>query len=205
MDLKVDKALTAEEKLLRVIKKSPKQDSKVDISPTTRKSSLSSKGGSRDPLSLLQKVLFIVFLAMISFIGYRYLTEPMDSVVEDDSIKTPSPKDAKAVSTIESPKPFEDYEQQLKDRNLFLFPWEKPVSKEKTEDATAVPIVSLSSQMQIKGILLDQDPKVVLQDLIKDETVILSIGESLNGAAVKEIHEDKVIFTYNNQTVELLP
>jgi type II secretory pathway component PulC len=207
MDLKIDKGLTAEEKLLRVIKKPTKSESIA--APTTNHHGpirFSRKPfNSRDPIHILQRFFIVIFVCIVGFIFYRYFTEPINILVEEDPIHSvKNSKETNNVVSSETKKSFDEYAQELSGRDIFVFPWEQPVSEQPQSDNNA-PVISLSSQMQIKGILLDKDPKVVIHEQASDETVILSVGESINGAVVKDIKEDKVTFSYNNQQVELTP
>ena len=53
--------------------------------------------------------------------------------------------------------------------------------------------------------MLDQDPKAILEDIKSQQTFFVSEGEEVMGATLKQIQEDKLIFIYNGQRVELVP
>ena len=57
--------------------------------------------------------------------------------------------------------------------------------------------------LKLVGILLDGEPKAVIEDLKKNETLFLSPGQSLGNAVLQEIQEGKVVFVYQGQRVEL--
>ena len=98
-------------------------------------------------------------------------------------------------------EPFSFYEEKFKERDIFLSPWEK-VSGAAAGAETQEP---LFQSLKVIGIFLDQDPKAVVENLKNQQVYFLSPGEDLEGAKVKEIREDKVIFIYNNTIVEMGP
>ena len=55
------------------------------------------------------------------------------------------------------------------------------------------------------GIILDSDPKVIIEDIKSKESFIISKGEEIGGAILSEVYEDKAIFLSGNETVELAP
>ncbi len=120
---------------------------------------------------------------------------------EKVDVKIPTENSRPVVTS--SGKDFSFYEQNLQNRDVFKLPWEEPAKEQGSSSVAQVS--SLSDQIKIKGILLDQDPKVVLEDVATHQTSILSVGENINGAVLKAIQADKVIFNYNNQDVELIP
>jgi len=51
--------------------------------------------------------------------------------------------------------------------------------------------------------MLDKDPKAIIEDKKINQTLFLSVGDKINGAAVLEIQENKVILDFDGQKIEL--
>ena len=101
-----------------------------------------------------------------------------------------------------NPKPFVLYAQRIQGRDIF-----KPLRETLKPDRKALEkaLPALHKRVKLIGILLDQDSKAIVLDLKENQTHFLSKGESIGMAFLEDIQEDKVIFMYNNQRVEMAP
>jgi hypothetical protein len=57
--------------------------------------------------------------------------------------------------------------------------------------------------LKLVGVVLDGSPVVIIEDLKSKETLFMRKGDSVYGAVVDDIQEGKVIFSYQEQWVEL--
>lgn len=108
---------------------------------------------------------------------------------------------AKKVS-LPKAKPFHFYEQRFQKRDIFELPGMKVKSKSNILDNIGA---DLSKRIKIVGIVIDQDSKVIIEDIKTGKTFFMSEGESVGSAVIEKIQDDKVIFKYNNKEVELSP
>ena len=99
-------------------------------------------------------------------------------------------------------RPFEFYRQTIGSRDIFQAPWEKPLP---VATGTSSSAAELAKQLKLVGILLDKDPKAIVEDLTTQQTFFLSPGERIGNAVVEEIREDKVILDFAQEKVELVP
>ena len=63
--------------------------------------------------------------------------------------------------------------------------------------------MDLSKTLRLVGIVLDAQPKAIIERIAQKETVFLSKGETVEGAVLEDILEDKVILSYQDEKVEL--
>ena len=64
----------------------------------------------------------------------------------------------------------------------------------------------LSTFMRLAGIIMQQDDsQVIIEDLRQGETFFVSKGQDILGARLVDVFEDKAVFIYNNERVELTP
>lgn len=207
--------ITSEEKLLRLIRKKDKA-----AAPGKR---------PKDSLALWNRILVILIIGIWAVILARYSSEekhrPMkplpvfvdssdsagkdtpDSTRQSPAWRSP-PKARLAVGGLTAPlgvvetKPFEFYAGKIEGRDVFEAPWEKPASD---SQAPADPALDLSKRLKVVGILLDEDPKAIIEDLETKQTFFLSPKERMGDIVVDEIREDKVIVIFNEEKVELTP
>lgn len=59
------------------------------------------------------------------------------------------------------------------------------------------------SSIRVVGITFDQDYEVLIEDLDKKETVLLTKGKTINGATLVEISEKKLVFELDHNRIEL--
>ena len=86
-------------------------------------------------------------------------------------------------------------------RDIFQAPWEKPAAAAPAGSAA----VELAKTLKVVGILLDAEPKAIIEDMVMKQTFFVSPGESIGNAVVSEIRQDKVILIFGQEKVELVP
>lgn len=59
------------------------------------------------------------------------------------------------------------------------------------------------SSIRVVGITFDQDYEVLIEDLEKKETVLLTKGKTIAGATLVEISEKKLVFELDHNRIEL--
>lgn len=98
------------------------------------------------------------------------------------------------------------YEQILMQRNLFEGIWQRVQASTAVFQAVGTtPPVALTHKIRLLGIVLDQRPQVIVEELANQQTVFLSPGDVVAEARLEEIHATEVIFMYNDKQVILEP
>ena len=199
--------LTSEEKLLRLIRQKDKGSTSFPNNPKKdERVKSTSKGFSLpaiDFLILTNRLLIIVCLGIFAYLLTKYFfveKKPMPttlSSIEKTKEDNVSPKVIKP-----DVKPLAIYQQTVSARDIFELPWEKETVTESADPSTSQ---DLSQQIKVVGIMLDRDPKAIIEEISSAQTFFMSKGEHVGNAVVEDIQEDKVIFIYNNKKVELAP
>ena len=198
--------MTSEEKLLKLIRqknplwpRDPRKGGAKGKLPSQGKHAADQKGF--DALLFFNKFLILLCLAVVGYLGFKYSYLFQDKTAHQGR-KAKVPVEKKEAERMDWPetKPFDYFQSKLGQRNLFFNPWEKQsqpnqLVQEGSDDWT--------KQLRLVGIVLDADPKAIIEDINSNQTLFLSKGDSVNNAVLKEILEDKVILMYNNQEVEL--
>ena len=212
MELMKEDSLTSEEKLLRLIRKKDKssetsslpfQGNHATISPDLP-GPAQTTGKPIDPLALAIRILVVMAGFILIFVVAKYgKTKPpaeqpafLGSAVAD---KVPAPEVSRPSFDIH---PFDAYKKTMEGRDIFQSPWEKPVAAVSASNASAAELVK---QLKLVGILLDKDPKAIVEDLGTRQTFFVSPGEKIGSAIVSEVREDKVILIFGQEKVELVP
>lgn len=105
----------------------------------------------------------------------------------------------------DSPASFEDYSRIFSQREIFVMPYakESPGSK-------ASPIESPIEQkaqlvdFRLRGIVLDQHPQAIVEDLANKQTLFLSPGDMVGQGTLKEVREDRIIVVIHDSSLEML-
>lgn len=163
---------------------------------------LTKKGGV-SVLDTGNQILIIVIAVLLGYVAIKFFS-PQQTI--------PEPVSAQAVTEQEIPatdianmqvKSFEAYEEGITARNLF-----EPL---RSDDLKLDPRVmrkalpALHKRIKLIGILIDSDSKAIVEDLKEKQTHFLSKGESLGSAVLEDIQEDKVLFRYANEIIEMTP
>ena len=223
-------SLTSEEKLLRLIRKKDKSseapplalpedhpalspDDLPDAANGEPRPGREAQGSEKrmDVLALSIRVLAVTACVILILVLNKYALlrtkppvalEPFFQTQIADDISSPSGKGEESpVPAIET-RPFESYKQTMEGRDVFQAPWEKPVQ---TVPASGASAAELSKQLKLVGILMDKDPKAIVEDLGTQQTFFVSPGERIGNAVVGEIRQDKVILIFGQEKVELVP
>lgn len=206
-----EEPLTSEEKLLRLIRKKSKsveadrmpfQERHPTVSPDMPEPAQKAEK-PMDPLALSIRALaiaagVILIIVLVKYSRMKPLAEQTASAipVAEDIVPAESP-----VQAFDVP-PFDFYKQSMDGRDIFQAPWERPVSAAIVSGASAA---ELTRQLKLVGILLDKDPKAIVENLGTQQTFFVSPGESIGNAVVSEIQQDKVILIFGQEKVELVP
>lgn len=204
--------LTSEEKLLRLIRQKNHQGASAvspQASDTAAVSMTAQTPPSKkavDPLKFVTRVLAGLSAGLAVFILVKYGTaKPQEikiaSVVPEAAEPLPAAAAGEEASDL-TVRPFAPYQQAMEGRDIFQAPWEKPL---KEMPAAGDAAAEWSKQLKLVGILLDEEPKAIVEDLRTQQTFFLSPGEQIGNAVVEEIREDKVILRFAQEKVELVP
>lgn len=212
-------SLTSEEKLLRLIRKKDKSSEALSLALPEMSPGISpglpdeAQGPEKrmDVLALSIRVLAVTACVILIFILNKYALlrtkppaalEPSFQTQIAEDISSPSGKwEEMPVPAIEA-RSFESYKQTMEGRDVFQAPWERPVQE---VAASNIPAAELAKQLKLVGILLDKDPKAIVEDLGTQQTFFVSPGERIGNAVVGEIRQDKVILIFGQEKVELVP
>ena len=207
-----ERDVTSEERLLKLIRKKNPGSGSVALeephgeTPSTAVFGAEELKKVRLPVGFLKIINLVLLVLCIGLLGsfiYRYLQLKNAVLVSTAALSVKTKEDSVLLeASAKTIKPFEVYAKDIDSRDLFLSPWEK----ENPGDSAATGLgIDLGKDLKLVGIVLDKDPKAIIEDLRSNQTIFLSKGERIGEAVVSEIREDKVILIYNEEKVELKP
>lgn len=220
------KDITSEEKLLHLIRK------KMDTGGSDVKGAAASsiaarrsfvvdrrKGGERrkprwevvDFLNGAFRVFVGVAVVLSGYIGYNFfifkdrdVVEPLEAAQENGTGGVTDDL------TLSEGEPFSAYAEIFQERDIF-----GGVSMKGRPQVTAGPSETVPSAVDVAqefkqnfklvGIVLDQDPKAVIEDLKNQQTLFLSRGEKIGEGELTDIQAGKIVLQIRGQTIELTP
>ena len=111
-------------------------------------------------------------------------------------------------SFLSAAQPFNYYSGQLEKRDIFLIhalpaPPVENIVKPEVPVANAPNAMDLIKNLTLVGIVLDQNPTVIIEDQQSKETLFLHVGDKVNEAVIEEVQKSKVILNFHGQRVEL--
>lgn len=160
-----------------------------------------------DPIRILNKSTFILVLISLIFIIYNSLK--VFSIRSENSSFIPSEErdegEGLTFEKIVIPEPlsFNEYTQSIAFKDIFKSVYVRDQKVEEDQQSKSAPAVDLIKDYRLVGILLSQKPQVVIEDLKNKETLFLNKGDRISGAVLDKVEEGKVIFIYNNQSIEM--
>jgi type II secretory pathway component PulC len=199
MEMTMDKQLSSEEKLLSIIRKKGPDDA------VKAKNKKAADGRTKTPgrplsLPLLNRFLVFAVIGGLALLGIKYFKQKdavnLESIV-NEKVKSKIADDRAAKADIQ---PFEFYSAEVLKKDLFQLPWEQNTDN---IDVTQTSSSAVLQSLLLTGIVLDKDPKAVIEDPKSGQTYFLSVGDEINGAKVQKIEPDRVLFEYGGETIEL--
>lgn len=106
--------------------------------------------------------------------------------------------------TLLSIKDFSLYAETIKSRDIFKLPYGTKEANGASVGSTDSLSNEVAGNFKVVGIILDEEPQAIIEDLQNKDTLFLSIGQKVGTAVLEDVQEGKVIFQYNGQRLELV-
>lgn len=144
--------------------------------------------------ALLSACLLIYIVIRVFSIKKDFLTLNQENMATLNSLSTEK--------ILPSSAPFTQYSSVVQGRNLFQLPKEKKVAISK--ETTPVISQTLTKNFKIMGIMISQNPRVVIQNLTTHNTSVLSIGDKIEDSILFDIKKDRIILENQGQHLEIM-
>ena len=104
-----------------------------------------------------------------------------------------------------TPKPFGYYAERFNKKNIFQVPIPSPPPNSQSSQAEnqGVGDQPLIKNLNLVGIVIDQKPIAIIEDLQTQETLFLSAGDHIREAVIEEIKKNTVVLKYKGEHIEL--
>ncbi len=146
-------------------------------------------------LALVSVLLFIYILARFFAINKEMATLNPNSMTTTASIDSKN-------KILPSFPPFTQYAQAVEGQNFFQTP--KIVVAEATPEVPKEPTPQdLTKNIKVLGIMLSQKPQAVVLNQTTNQTLILSLGDTINNLRLSEIQKDQIIFDHDGQLLKV--
>ena len=151
------------------------------------------------------KALFLISVLLAGYIVYTYIS--LQPVLETG---VPEDRSGQEERVLKIEKPDTEFHMEgiaevLNTRDIFAMPYNRDLAKGEKDEG--IDVVGTPSQemlfYRVIGVMIDQKPVAILEDSRTSETVVLSEGASLEGAVVKDVQADRVLFKKNGKTWEI--
>lgn len=95
------------------------------------------------------------------------------------------------------------YIEKVNERDIFTMLSKKKTGPEAVKEVTQEEIAALSETLKLVGISWSNNPDAIIEDTKAARTFFLKKGQTISGAKIKEIFQDRVIMLYGDQEFEL--
>lgn len=162
-------------------------------------------------LKLFNRLFIVAVVWLAAYLAFRYMQQPPLPRIDvaDAPFQAQGPG-AVNRTVFDDQAGFFDFYNRIAGRDIFESPWEKPQPiQPDVEPAPAPPKIALpplESLIRIAGIVVDQEnSQAIVEDLRGGEVKFMREGQEVHGARLAEIREDRVVFIYDEERVELKP
>ena len=214
----MDKDLSPEEKLLRLIKKrkpkkpeeEPAKSEEVESRTAEEPKEKIEDAGYMPQLPkglpkfkdivIINKILFGLFVITVIYflLDYFFLTPAGITPVSTEELKIKESVQAEPIR-----HPYSYYEGQIRGRDLF-----KPLLKEQplVKEAVEAELEDIIGNLSLLGVISGESPQAIIEDKKKRKTYFLNRGDRLGGIELKEILEleGKVTLIYRGKEFDLV-
>lgn len=101
---------------------------------------------------------------------------------------------------------FEEYEKVFSVRDIFQSTVDfanNPAAEQNSGGSSAQGF--LTEHYKIVGIIIDQKPQVIFENIVTKDTAFFGVGDKIENAVVKEILPGKVVLVIGNDSVIMSP
>ncbi len=155
--------------------------------------------------SVLNKSLIFLVGILFFYSGYRavFILKSTD----DASLRTKSVfeevSSVREIALVE-PKPYRYYARQFEKKDIFKLSPIVPAQEKGPETTKSLPDErEFMENLKLTGIVLDNNPEAIIENLKTKETLFLHKGDRVHGAVVEDIRDGKVILRYHNKMLKL--
>lgn len=183
-----------EERLLNLIK-SGKREESIQIANKKKKSSNEEQKKTKISFLILINYFFIISAIMLfSYFAYELSIAKRDFPGDLVQIQ-PRARSKQDEGFIQSHKPFSDYEIQFSRRDLFEQPQDS-IAEDPGE-------INFIKHLRLVGIVLGETSEAIVEDTQAKTTLFLREGDRVGEIEVIHIQQGKIIFSYQQETLEL--
>lgn len=215
----MEKYSSPEERLLKLIRNKDKNANLPKVAkslPSSQKAALKTSAKEAKLLFLIKRLtqkifslnnINIVLVSVVVFcLGYIifefiFLKEKnkLGQLTNTVSIglKTEEKK-----SDLPQPVSFDYYAEKLNKRDIFKPVFDQGSGETASEKSN---LQETAANLRLAGIIVDKQPQAIIEDIKLKKTYFLYKGDYLGEIKVEDILESKVILSYNDEKLELVP
>ncbi|MBF0479721.1 MAG: hypothetical protein HQL26_09590 [Candidatus Omnitrophica bacterium] len=198
----MNKNLAAEEKLLNLIRK------KKTVSASGQKSKTQEGRSTEKPGFIplfwiwINRVLLMISIILLVVICIKFYIEKKAALSVSDI--------SSQMATLDEKTDFESEINQTTNENFVGVTQRRDIFsatfEQKKEEAVAPVQVppAFSERYKLVGIMLDNNPTAILENLQNHKTFFVKKGQNVDGAILEDIKENRVIFRDRDKAVELV-
>jgi|GEM_PF-3327585 len=153
-------------------------------------------------LKSLEYSLWIVIVISLTYVGHFYFTQmkSLDVHIPTQKRVLPLEKIAPLDISTSSLKPYNFYEKQINNRDIFS----NSLSQNSASTSEPqVPLGQLPGNFKIVGIVLGNQPQIVIEDAQAHQTYFIDKGTPQVGIQIDRVENDKMILIYKDQPISI--
>jgi len=210
----MEKGISPEERLLRLIRKGtkpkdPTEKSDEGISKAGREKGMPDAKGAerqkarvgkrwqkRKTIKVINRFLLLFLLVLGGYFLFDLLTPKPGQIL----VETPGPEEVPEAEHVTPLKPYKFYAKQIGKRELFT----PLIPKEESKPEAVVTLKDLAANLSLIGIVeSDERLQAIIEDKKQRKNYFLYKGAFIGEIEIKDVLEGKVILGYGDEELEL--
>ena len=150
----------------------------------------------------LTKIFALVSVFLFIYILIRFFTINKELPAPNQNSMITDSVDSKN-KILPSYPPFAQYAQAIEERNFFQLPKETEPGVIKADQNNPPSPQDLTKNIKILGIMLSKKPQAIVLNTQTSETLILSLGDKINGLQLSDIQKNEITFEHDGQSLKV--
>ncbi|MEA3328714.1 MAG: hypothetical protein U9Q08_03155 [Candidatus Omnitrophota bacterium] len=160
-------------------------------------------GLKKSDIKTANRIFLIIALGLIAYSITDFMFRRPDlAAVYDKARQAVKKADKTEIKMLVEQLPFLHYFEMVRRRNIFSpVVVKKPAPKPEVKKVT---LVELAKDLNLVGISWGKEPVAMIEDKAVEKTYFLKKGSSINQFKIDDILKDKIILSFEDETLELM-
>ena len=164
---------------------------------------------SKDPVNVkkVNRMITGITVGLAVYLGCAIMYEISVAYKDYNSEFKIAPKEMADIPMAESRKINPDLFEEVQKRNIFISQEKRTVAEAPDKESGSLKLVEITKDLKLTGISINPGDAArtfcMIEDLKKNVTSFLKIGDTISGLQVEQINPDGVVLKHQKESIEL--